>query len=95
MLYYGWPYYAWSAGYDTEYREKQVIKMYESDTVEELDALIKENNIRYIIVDNEARTSTLFYINEDVIDAAYEAVYTEGDGAWKVTVYDTQKPLVQ
>lgn len=95
MLYYGWPYYAWSAGYDTGYRESQVIAMFEAATTEELDFLIQENNIRYIIVDNEARTSTLFSINEDVIDAAYEAVYTEGEGDWKVTVYDTEKPLLQ
>lgn len=95
MLYYGWPYYAWSAGYDTGYRESQVIAMFEAATTEELDFLIRENNIRYIIVDNEARTSTLFSVNEDVIDSAYEAVYTEGEGEWKVTVYDTGRPLFQ
>ncbi len=95
MLYYGWPYYAWSAGYDTNYREEQVVRMFEAETAEELDSLIKENGIRYIIVDHDARTSTLFTVREDVIDAAYEAVYTEGEGDWKVTVYDTEKLIMQ
>ncbi len=95
MLYYGWPYYAWSAGYDTAYREQQVIAMFEASSVEELDARIKENGIRYIIVDNDARNSTLFFLREDVIDAAYAAVYTEGEGDWRVTVYDTTQPLAQ
>lgn len=90
MLYYGWPYYAWSAGYDTDYREQQVIQMFQAHSVEELDTLIKENNIRYIIVDNETRTNTLYVVNEDVIASAYEAVYTDGEGAYKTTVYDTQ-----
>ena len=48
MLYYGWPYYAWSAGYDTYTREKEVKKMYQASTVEELKELIEEHNIRYL-----------------------------------------------
>ena len=50
MLYYGWPYYAWSAGYDTYTRDSEVKRMYEASSVEELDQLIEESNIRYIIV---------------------------------------------
>ncbi|MCH5274098.1 MAG: hypothetical protein J1E35_10520 [Lachnospiraceae bacterium] len=93
MLYYGWPYYAWSAGYDTDYRERQVARMFEAETVQELDALIRANGIRYIIVDNEARRNTGYVVREDVIDTAYEAVYTEGEEEWKLTVYDTKKPV--
>lgn len=95
MLYYGWPYYAWSAGYDTSHREQQVARMFQARSVEALDTLIKENEIRYIIVDNDARTNTEYYVREDVISAAYEAVYTEGEGDWKLTIYDTTKALAQ
>lgn len=93
MLYFGWPYYAWSAGYDTAYRERQTARMFEAENVQELDRLVKENQIRYIIVDNDARTNTSYTVREDVIASAYEAVYTEGEGAWKLTVYDTEKAL--
>lgn len=93
MLYYGWPYYAWSAGYDTEYREKMVRRMYMANTPEELDTLIKQNKIRFIIVDQDARENTSYYVHEEVIAATYEAVYSEGEDIYRFTVYDTQKPL--
>ena len=91
MLYYGHSYYAQSAGYDTDVREKKVRDMFGASSIPELQALVKENNIRYIIVDNDARTSTAFSVREDIISAAYQAVYTEGEGDWQLTIYDTTK----
>ena len=91
MLYYGHSYYAQSAGYDTDVREKKVREMFGASSVPTLQALIAENNIRYIIVDNDARSSNAFRVREDIISAAYQAVYTEGEGDWKLTIYDTTK----
>ncbi len=91
MLYYGWPYYAWSAGYDTYTREANVREMYEASSVEELDALIKEYNIRYIIVDHDCRTSSEYDVREDIIEAAYETVFEQDTGAWMVRIFDTTK----
>lgn len=91
MLYYGHSYYAQSAGYDTDVREKKVKEMFGASSVPMLRALIEENNIRYIIVDNDARSSNAFRVREDIISAAYQAVYTEGEGDWKLTIYDTAK----
>jgi hypothetical protein len=91
MLYYGHSYYAQSAGYDTDVREKKVKEMFGASSVPTLRALIEENNIRYIIVDNDARSSNAFRVREDIISAAYQAVYTEGEGDWKLTIYDTAK----
>lgn len=93
MLYYGWPYYAWSAGYDTWGREEIVKQMYEAADSATLEALITENNIRYIVVDREVRTSTAYAVREDVIATTYQAVYIEGDGDWVFTIYDTDKQL--
>ena len=95
MLYNGWPYYAWSAGYDTDYRAAQVKLMYEAASVGELDSLIEANDIRYIIVDYDARSSADYVVREDIIAKAYEPVYQEGEGAYQLTVYDTQKELRQ
>lgn len=91
MLYYGWPYYAWSAGYDTYAREYKVREMYEASSVEELDALVKENNIRYILVDFECRTSAEYIVREDVIETAYETVFEHDSGDWTVRIFDTEK----
>lgn len=91
MLYYGWPYYAWSAGYDTQYRERMVASMFSASSPERLSKLISENNIRYIIVDRDARENDSYLVREDVISATYEAVYTEGENEWKFTIYDTTK----
>ena len=91
MLYYGWPYYAWSAGYDTYTRDAEVKKMYQSTSVEKLDALIKEHNIRYIIIDHDCRTSSEYHVREDVIEAAYETVFEHDSGDWMVRIFDTTK----
>lgn len=90
MLYNGWPYFAWSAGYDTGVRDEQVIAMYSAQSSEELIALVDENNIRYIVVDGECRASENYDVREDVISATFGVGYTEGEGDSMLTIYDTQ-----
>ena len=94
MLYEGWPYYPWSAGYDTDYRTDQVKLMYESATPEELAELTKENNIRYIIVDRDNRSSQDYVVNEENINKTFACVYSTGEGAEKTAIYDTHKRIV-
>ncbi|MCQ2507108.1 MAG: hypothetical protein MJ113_08095 [Lachnospiraceae bacterium] len=91
MLYFGWPYYAWSAGYDTMYREDMVRRLYEAETPEKFLKLCKQENIRYVIVDNEVRTNNSYDVREDVISEACKMVYTTDTGVWRFTVYDTQR----
>lgn len=95
MLYEGWPYYPWSAGYDTDYRTAQVKLMYEADTPSKLERLVKENRIRYIIVDHDNRESTDYLVNERSISVTYECVYSEGEGEWRTAIYDTERPLLR
>ncbi|MHB8129303.1 MAG: hypothetical protein ACYDEX_09920, partial [Mobilitalea sp.] len=90
MLYEGWPYYPWSAGYDTDLRTKQVKEMYEAQSPSELDTRISDNQIRYIIVDHDNRVSQDYMINEDNIRATYKSVYQEGEGEWMTSIYDTK-----
>lgn len=91
MLYYGWPYYAWSAGYDTNARGRMVRSMYQAEDSETLAALIEEAGIRYIIVDHDCRTSSEYVVREDVIERTYEEVFTEDTGAWATRIFDTEK----
>lgn len=93
MLYQGWQYFAWSAGYDTQYRDAQVKRMYEASSPEELDMLVKENHIRFIIVDRDNRFSEDYQLNETNIQSTYACVYRQGEGEWETAIYDTQLPL--
>ena len=93
MLYEGWPYFPWSAGYDTTKRDIQVIEMYEADTPEKLAGLAARNNIRFIIVERDNRESDYYTVNEENIMKTYECVYTEGEGYDRLSIYDTQKPI--
>ncbi len=92
MLYEGWPYFPWSAGYDTEYRTEQVKLMYEANSSAELKGLIEKNKIRFIVVDHDVRTSDSYTVKEDIIAATYECVYRDGDGDYTTFIYDTKKP---
>jgi hypothetical protein len=93
MLYEGHPYYPWSAGYDTDKRTAYVKEMYEAQSPAELMAMIKENNIRFIIVDRDNRVTEDYILNEENIRATYQSVYEDGEDEWMTTIYDTEKPL--
>lgn len=93
MLYEGWQYFPWSAGYDTDTRLEQVKKMYEASTPKELTQLVKANNIRFIIVDEDNRSSEEYMVNEKNIKATYQKVYQYGEGDQLITIYDTKKPV--
>lgn len=95
MLYQGWQYFAWSAGYDTQYRDSMVKLMYEADTPETLNSLVKQNKIRFIIVDIDNRNNTAYKVNETNISSTYQCVYYVGTGNDKLSIYDTKKRLKQ
>jgi len=95
MLFEGHAYYPMTAGYDTNKRYALTREMYEASSVRELQGLIEENGIDYIIIDIDARQSADYELNEAVFDAAYEKVYTEGDGDWMLSIYDTSRPLAE
>ena len=54
-MYYGWPYYAWSAGHDTYTRETIYLWLISGcgDDIEEFTRYCKERRIKYLIVDQE------------------------------------------
>lgn len=95
MLYCGWTYFGYTAGYDTFGREDKVKEMFEADTPESLHNLILRNKIHFIIVDKDCRDSDIYEVNEENIRATYQVVYEEGEGEWKRTIYDTRKLLTK
>ncbi len=54
-VYFGWPYYAWSAGYDLGPREAKYVQMFESKNPRRVFELLKENHIDYVAFDDGVR----------------------------------------
>ena len=78
MMYCGWPYYAWSAGYDTYYRAAVASEIYSTDSRERLKALTEQEGITYILWE-EGMTFEEQECREDVISEMYPLVYTSDD----------------
>ncbi len=83
-LYYGHPYYAWGAGYPTNERDITYRKMFESQNINEFFALIKENRISYVAVDNIVRNGTDFIKknNEKLFQAYFPVVFTDDENKY-------------
>lgn len=86
MLYCGWPYYAWSAGYDTGYRAGQAVIMYTTDDPELLKAAVKQEKITYILFEEDMEFEQQ-ECREDIIRETYPLVYTSEDG--RIRIYET------
>lgn len=70
MLFYGWPYFSSSAGYDEKARLELVMKMYATNSVRELLQLVHDNNIRYIVISDEVREN--YEVNETLIPFLFQ-----------------------
>lgn len=54
-VFYGWPYFAWSAGYNASNRDRVYTELFESKDPWKVYHLLKENNIEYVAYDNAVR----------------------------------------
>jgi DNA-binding beta-propeller fold protein YncE len=54
-VFYGWPYYGWSAGYDTSNRDRVYRELFESKDPRKVYRLLKDNDIAYVAIDNAVR----------------------------------------
>ncbi len=77
MMYCGWPYYAWSAGYDTYYRAHQQQLIYSTYQVSTLKDLVSEEGITYILYE-DGMTIEGMEAREDTIARAYPLVFDYG-----------------
>lgn len=86
MMYCGWPYYAWSAGYNTNYRAGIATEMYTTGDENRLKALAQQEGITYILY-QEGMTFEEKQCREDIIADAYPLVYQSEDG--RIRIYET------
>jgi len=87
-IFYGWPYYAWSAGYDTYGRDRIVKRIYEGGNIQEVKTLLKQNKISYVVIDDDNRTATNYRLNEKFFQNNFQCIYRNPDR--NITIYDTR-----
>lgn len=86
MLYCGWPYYAWSAGYDTNYRAAVATEIYTTKEQERLKSLVEQEGITYILFE-EGSTFEGQDCREELIKETYRQAYASEDG--RIRIYET------
>jgi hypothetical protein len=88
-IFYGWPYFGWSMGYDTHTRDLLYEKMFTQKNPEELAHLLHENSIRYVAIDNGLRSGFLRgRLNEQIYKRYFKAVFEDKENRFgALTIY--------
>ena len=69
-VFYGWPYYAWGAGYDATQRDRVYRELFENKDPAKVYQMLKDNDIAYVAFDNAVR-------HGDFIKRPNEQIYGE------------------
>ena len=70
-VFYGWPYYAWSAGYDASKRDKVYMDLFENRDPWKVYRLLKENGIKYVGFDGAVRQAQFIKRQNEQLYATY------------------------
>jgi DNA-binding beta-propeller fold protein YncE len=88
-VFYGWPYYAWSAGYDASKRDRVYQDMFESRDPRKLFRLLKDNDIAYVAFDNAVRHGEFIKRpNEQIYASYFRKVFQDKENKYNsLTIY--------
>jgi len=89
----GWPYYPWSAGYDTYGRRSELYNIFNARNVNELHALTESAGVDYIMIDDSLRSTDEFVLNEQLIDESLVRVFR--DERSNVSIYLANERLLR
>ncbi len=91
MVYFGWPYFAGSAGHDTSTRGAETVLLFEgcSGDVVAFRAHVKADDISFVIVDDLARQYTDFTVDEAFFQKYFPVVATFPDSG-NMVIYDVR-----
>jgi hypothetical protein len=82
-IYLGWPYYAWSAGYDVRTREDGYRAVFASTTREELVGRLQAAGIAYVAIDDGLRERGIAgEFNETLFDDSLDLVFEDPDNRY-------------
>lgn len=86
-LFYGHPYYALSAGYSLDERERVYKRMFAERKPQALLRILQENNISYVAIDNGLRNSDFIKnVNEAVFRNNFEQVFQDTENRYEALV---------
>jgi hypothetical protein len=86
-MYCAWPYYAWSAGYDTDRRAGIATEIYTSGQPEVVQELVETEEIDYILYEADM-TYEGEDCREDIFEQLYPLVYQSENG--RIRIYETR-----
>jgi uncharacterized membrane protein len=86
-IFYGWPYFTWSAGYDTYARDPILREIYGGTSIQRVKELVKNNNISYIVIEDGNRNSQDYRLNEQLIVTNFKKVYENFER--RIAIYRT------
>ena len=87
MMYMGWPYYAWSAGYNTYFRADVAKRVFSTRDPEELKSLVEQEGIDYILYEKGMVIEEVKDCRDDLIAEIYPMVYSLEDRG--IRIYET------
>ncbi len=70
-VFYGWPYYAWSAGYDASKRDRVYTELFENRDPWKVYRLLRENGIKYVGFDGAVRQASFIKRPNEQLYATY------------------------
>jgi DNA-binding beta-propeller fold protein YncE len=70
-VFYGWPYYSWSAGFDASKRDRVYTELFETRDPWKLYRLLKENSIKYVGFDGAVRQASFIKRPNEQLYATY------------------------
>jgi hypothetical protein len=86
----GWPYFSWSSGYTKPNREALVKRIYETNSKEELCALLRENRIDYIITEKQPEKDPAIKINHQFLNSNFKPVFFDAGSSLKERIFATK-----
>ena len=88
-VFYGWPYYGWSAGYDSTERDRVYRDLFENKDPAKVFQLLKANGIAYVAYDNAVRHGDFIKRpNEQIYARYFPKVFEDKEGKYNsLTIY--------
>jgi hypothetical protein len=88
-IFYGWPYFGWSAGYPAHDRDVHYEQMFTEKNPDKLIQLLDQNGIRFIAIDNGVRFGFLRgRLNEPVCKQYFKTVFEDKENRFgALTIY--------
>ena len=88
-VFYGWPYYAWGAGYDSTQRDRVYRELFENKDPAKVFQMLKDNRIAYVAFDNAVRHGEFIKRpNEQIYSQYFPKVFEDKENHYNsLTIY--------